>query len=234
MENQIPTSFIPKQAIVSKPAPERASGGAGMGLVTTLSFLVLFVSIALAGGVFSYKMMLQSNINRPCPSTTQIETSGCGLLASLEVDKRNLDRELLLEMERFDAKLKTAKGVLAGHITLIPFFDRLGRLTLKTVQFSSFDIKDGVVTMKGSTRTYENVAVQANLFNTEKSFKDILFSDLDVNAAGNVAFKVTFKVAPEMLAYSNYLAGEYQKQLNAAGTATGTTVTLPAGDQDEE
>lgn len=203
MDTQIQTSFIPKQSVNTTKNKESRTPSS---LISTASFIILFSSIILAVGAYGFKFYYSYSINRPCPNPNQIQTAGCGLIASLEVDKRNLDEDLLKKMQRFDNKIKAGQTILNNHKTLIPLFDTLGSLTLKTVRYSSFGLKDNEVTISGSANSYEDIAIQSKIFETNKNLISPLFSNLDLDTKGDVTFKLTFKVVPELLSYSTYVA----------------------------
>lgn len=204
MDNQLQTSFIPKQSTPNKIVPEESKTGGS--LIGTLSLIILLASAILAAGAFGFKFYLANSINKDCPDPNQLQTAGCGLVASLEVDKRNLDESLLNKMLRFDSKIRAGTTILNNHQSLIPFFDLLGNLTLKTVRYTSFSLKGGEVTLGGLATNYEDVAVQQKVFETNKNFINPQFSGLDLDPKGNVSFKVTFKVLPELLSYARYAA----------------------------
>jgi len=208
MDEKLSTSFIPKQTFASPMGsiPMKES----RGLLSTLSLLVLVLSILMAGGTFVYRMYLANQINNPCPNPNQTTTSGCGLIASLKVDQESLDIQLLREMQRFDQKLSVSKVVLDNHTTLLPLYKLLSDKTLQTVRYTSFSIKDNVVEMRGLAGSYEDIAVQGNIFNADKNLKTPIFSDLDLDAKGSVLFKLNFRVSPELLSYRNYVRSSSQ------------------------
>jgi hypothetical protein len=220
MDNQIQTSFIPKQAAPVKPVVVPKKGSAFLNLV---SFIVLVISLLLAAGAYTYQMQLQTEINQPC-DLSQTDTKGCGLLASLAIQKSNMKESLLTEMQRFDLKLKIANAILAKHITLVPLFQLINETTLKNIRYTSFGLQDNTVTMKGTAGSYEDVAVQSKKLNADKKrFISPMFSDLDLDQKGNVIFKLTFKVDPQLLLYSDYVNS------NASTTFATTTAAAPVG-----
>jgi hypothetical protein len=212
MDNTLQTSFIPKQTIVARPT---VSGGGGMGLLTTLSFVILLISLLLAGGTYLYQQYLISHIYGACqgnsqgqPNTAQLGVSGgtnrsCGLYLSLDNKKSSLDEQRLYEMERLDTKMKLASSVLSNHITLTPLFDLLGANTLKTIRFNKFSSDNGIVKLSGMASSYEDVAVESNIVNKIAGIKDPSFSGLNLDDKGNVVFQLSFSIDPSHLRYNS-------------------------------
>lgn len=210
----IQSSFIPKQTFTPvKETKPVSNGGGGMGLVTVLSFIILFLSLAAAGATFGYKTYLQKHLYGPCEATTQLQPntdvyglSGevdrkCGLYLSLEDMRRRLDDDRLNRMQRLDTKMKLASNVLNSHMSLVPLFDFLGTSTLKTVRYTKLATVNGEVSLEGVASGYEDIAVQSNVLNKMPEVSDALFSDLNVNEKNNVTFKLKFKVNAAGLKY---------------------------------
>ena len=213
MDNStISTSFIPKQTITPKIEPARREEG-GVGLFTVLTFIILFLSLAMAGGSYAYKLYLVSHIYGPCQQTSQIQPNTdslgltgetdrkCGLYLSLEDMRRRLDSDRLARMERLDAKMKMATQVLNSHMSLVPLFDFLGTSTLKTVRFTKLATLNGEANLEGIASGYEDIAVESNVLNNMPEVSNVMFSDLNLDQKGNVVFKLKFKVDTARLKY---------------------------------
>lgn len=196
--NNFKTSFIPKQSVVDNPV---AKASRPISLVTTVAFVVLLLSLALAGGAYGYAQLLENEINRPCPDSTAAETTGCGLKASLEKERQALDDDLLVEFRRLDAKLTLAERLLDRHITALPILDLLQGKTLETIRYDSLDYNNQTLQIVGVARSYEDIAVQSNVFDKEKTISGFIFSDLNLDANGNVVFKLAITVDEELLDY---------------------------------
>lgn len=191
------TSFIPKQAVVDNPArPSRP-----ISLVSTVAFVILLLSAALAAGAYGYRELLDNEINRACPDPSSVETAGCGLVASLEKERQALDDALLIEFRRLDAKLNLAEKLIDRHIAVLPILDLLEAETLETVRYDSLDYEDGTMQITGLAKSYEDIAVQSNVFDKEKLISGFIFSDLDLDANGNVVFKLAITVDERLLDY---------------------------------
>jgi len=213
MEPTIQSSFIPKQTLTPNNVARPSSSGNGMGLFTLLSFIVLFLSLLAAGGTFAYRSYLLSHLYAPCQITSQTQTNSdilglsgstnkkCGLYASLEDKRRQLDGARLTRMERLDTKMKLASIIMGKHMSLSPLFDLLSTTTLKTVRYTKFGTQDGLQTLSGVASSYEDIAVQSNVLNLMPAVKNPLFSNLDLDQQGNVTFTLSFGVDPSALSY---------------------------------
>src|SRR6185436_7738972 len=104
MDPQMPTSFIPKRVLDK---PERP-GARPTGLLLVISFVILFISVVIWGGTFSYKKLLSKAV--------------ADLLASVALEKKNLDQNTIQVYQRTDNKLQIAQTLLDKHITLVPVF----------------------------------------------------------------------------------------------------------------
>lgn len=197
------------QSVVGQP---HHSAGGGMGLLTLLSFIVLFLSVVTAGGTFVYKSYLQSVIYADCEETSQSQPNGslgltedtdfkCGLYRSLEEWNRRLQDDRLIKMQRLDTKMKLGTQVLNSHMSLVPLFDFLGTSTLKTVRYTKLSTLNGEVNLEGVASGYEDIAVQSNILNSMPEVSGALFSDLSADLKNNVTFKLKFQVDPSHLKY---------------------------------
>lgn len=215
MEPALQTSFIPKQTITPtspKPGTQYAPQG-GMGLFTLLSFIILFLSLAAAGGTFAYKTYLQNVLYGKCAETNQLQPNNdtlgltgetdfkCGLYLSLVEWNRRLQDDRLVRMQRLDTKMKLGTEVLNSHMSLVPLFDFLSTSTLKTVRFTKLSTSNGEVNLEGTASGYEDIAVESNILNSMPEVSGALFSDLNVDLKNNVTFKLKFQVDPSRLKY---------------------------------
>jgi len=111
----------------------------------------------------------------------------------------------LTDLKRLDTKLKNGAAVLTGHTTLKPFFDFLGQLTVQNVQYKKFQFdKDNNFELDGIAKSYDDIAYQQKVFASDQGQKYIsnfTFSDFDLDAKGNVNFKLTLTVDPRLLSY---------------------------------
>jgi hypothetical protein len=198
MENEFKTSFIPKQAIVQSPVETKRP----ISLISTICFIILLLSVLLAGGTYGYEKLLAAEIARPCPDPSQTVSQGCGLKASLDKERKALDEGLLTEFKRLAAKLNLASVLIEKHLTVLPVFDLLSKITLETVRYTSVDYNNGTLNIVGTARSYEDIAVQSHVFDEERLIKSFIFSDLNLDGQGNVIFKLVVNLDPRVLKYA--------------------------------
>lgn len=204
MDPRFQTSFIPKKPIVSQ--PDRAPSA--VNLFSLLATILFIVSLALSGGVFFYKQFIVKQITES--------------KITLERAKDAFEPETINQIIRLDTRLDLGKKLLSSHQSVTPFFDFLSSVTLKTVRFKEFNFaylaKDKIqVVMKGQARNYAAVALQSDLFNAQKSLKNVIISDMALEAAGTVSFSVSATVDSRLVSYS--------ASLNADGSNALSTTT---------
>lgn len=147
----------------------------------------------LSGGLFVYKNYL---VNKKAI-----------LSSSLLKVRNSFDKDTIAELELYDKRSSASKQVLASHIVLSPMFKLLGELTIPLIQYTDFSHqlsdKGFFVKMKGVSRDYKSIALQADVFNTARgrSFKNVVFSNLTKDKNNNVSFDIEFTVDPALLSY---------------------------------
>lgn len=194
MEN---TSFIPKQNkastsfSVSAIAPERSSGNTD--IFSYIPIVVFLTSLILSGGIFLYQGYLKNTIKNSA--------------IVLEREKANFEPALMQELFDLDMKLNLSGEILDKHISPLPIFDLVEKLTLKNTQFDSFSYKVDAsgkvfVEMSGVTGSYNDVALQSNILAKDSYISDIIFSDLSVEEDNRVSFRVNFSVDSRILKFN--------------------------------
>lgn len=190
-----PSSFIPKKTIQN---PTLSAGGAvSKGRINAFMLVagIVFTMTLLGSmGVFLYERYLVSNL------ASQKE--------SLERARDAFEPRLIEELAKVDTRLDVAGSLLDGHVTISPFFELLGRLTLKTVRFEEFEFTRGVdglveVRMKGVAESYRSIALQSELFGDDENIQSPVFSDFKLDELGNVQFSVILSVSNDFLRYAN-------------------------------
>jgi hypothetical protein len=194
MDPNFQTSFIPKKPMVT----ERAVVTRSVGILTTLSFFVLFTVLLASGGLFFYKTILAKNI-------TEMQNQ-------LEVAKNRFEPSKISELQLLDKRLRASSDILSRHIAISPVFQALSELTMKTVRYTKFsyvlgDEKDARVTIKmtGVAVGYSSVALQSDLFANNKNLINPVFSNLTLDDKGNVVFDLEFLVEPAFVDYKQML-----------------------------
>lgn len=198
MPIQIQTSFIPKKTPSALPTSQ-GIGGRSINLFFVLAILVFFVVIGLAVSVFFYKSYLIKSIAE--------------LDASLLQAKKSFDPEFIAEASLLNARIEGAKELLNSHRALSPLFDILEKKTLESVRFQDFHFnaegkREVTVGMTGQAKSFNSVALQSDVFGTERSFKDPIFSNFSLNERGDVIFNFQTTVDPKLLLYRETILGK--------------------------
>ena len=153
-----------------------------------------------AAGVFLYKYVLTKNI----------ETSG----VYLNQRKDALEPDTINDLLRTGRRLRIAGTLLDNHVVVTPIFNLLEGLTLKSVRFIKFEYttsQNNLISVKlsGQAKSYGSVALQADLFGSEKRFvKSVIFSNLNLDDKGNVIFDAILDIDPDLINYKKALARE--------------------------
>lgn len=186
MELPTQTTFIPKKPITQEYREETS-----FGLVSIIAIGLFVLSLMLAGGVYFYSGYVSKNVE------TQKK--------SIDVSKGRFEPETLQEFKDIDKRLSAAKIVLNQHITTTPIFEILSALTLKNIQYTKFSYKfdetgrSVTVTLSGLTNNYETIALQSDNFSKNKLIQDPVFSNLNLDANGKLAFDLNFNVDPALI-----------------------------------
>lgn len=190
-------SFIPKSALTKqeRPTPRPTN------LLFVIAILIFAISATVFGGAYGYKTILTAEIERPCsPDGTGVER--CGLKASVERERQNIDQNTITSLQRLDSKLEIAEKVLIDHQTVLPVFTLLENLTLPTIAYRGFTYSTKGLTMDGKATSYEDIAVQTQIFSAnKKQIQSFIFSDLNLDNEGAVTFKLTVVLDPAVINY---------------------------------
>lgn len=192
MPPKFQSSFIPKSPVAS------AASGVPMrqkpkekSLFSFLASIIFTASVLLALGVFGYKFYLNYSIEQ--------------MGVDLENARATLEPEVIRELTRLDNRIISSKKLVAEHQILSPLFEFLEVSTPRTVRFSDFHYlvtEKGIeLSMTGEARGYAALALQADIFNKSQYFKDSIFSDLNLNARGDVNFSFKTTVDPSLVSY---------------------------------
>ncbi len=191
------TSFIPKKPLISYGGSKPAYSG----IFTFITIIVCVVAFSVLGGGYAYKIFLQSQIKSINSQLESIKT---------ELENR---RSFMNEIVRFDTKLKNAGVILDRHISLKQLFTFLEERTMQNLRFSEFNYtnKDNTqieLRLGGEAESYSTIALQEKeFFNSKRTgnndFSDVVFSDLNPGLTGDVVFKLTASVRPDLILYSN-------------------------------
>lgn len=193
METKFSTSFIPKTTL----EPVVNNTKKPLGLFMFVSLIIFFVSVVVAGGAFGWHKYLDSRKAQ--------------MKIDLEKNIKAFEPETIEEYVRLNKRIETAKDLLAKHVAVSYVFDLLTEKTLASVSFTDFKYSlgnDGVATlsMNGIAKSYNAVAFQSSEFGKERSLEGLIFSNLDLDASGNVVFNLATKINPGFIAYTRKAA----------------------------
>jgi hypothetical protein len=191
MEQNFQTSFIPKKPIIEN----RVATPRSAGILTVVSVLILFSVLLATIGLYFYKGILTRGNDSK--------------VASLERAKNDFEPAKITELQLLDRRLRASSVILANHTTVTPIFQALQDLTMKTVRYTKFnyDIGSGKILIKisGMANGYGSVALQSDLYLQNQSIIDPVFSNLTLDATGNVLFDLDFSVNPSFVDYKQTL-----------------------------
>lgn len=189
MDQEFQTSFIPKQTLSQK--PERSRSGS-FGLVNVVSFVVMIISLLIAGGAYLYRDSLSQRVNE--------------MRVSLDRAQNIFEPELLQELQTFDKRLRAADEILGNHLAVSPIFEVLQDITLPTVRYVDFTYEiDNVnpnvvhVVMSGEAVSYDAITLQADLFSKNRFIRNPIFSNFSLSRTGNVDFNLMFDVSRSLV-----------------------------------
>jgi hypothetical protein len=106
-----------------------------------------------------------------------------------------------------DKKIESAKTLFEKHIALSYFLDFLGKETLKSIRFLDFSYvlnqggQSADISLNAQANGYNALAYQSTVFGKQSSLKKIIFSNLDLDKAGNVVFKLNLMLDPAFVYY---------------------------------
>jgi len=186
--SDLQSSFIPKQVLTKEPR----SRPEPFGLFFVLSLVVFLIALIFLGGVFVYKNTLTGKI-------TVLNTS-------IAKSHESIEKERILEIDRLDKQLKRADTILDGHQTFLAIFKFVEDQTLKSIRYTNLTQTGASLTLRGQARDYEGVARQSIVFNDlYPLIQDFVFSDLNADATGRVAFNLKLELDPKLLSYSDFI-----------------------------
>lgn len=179
-------SFIPKR---NSPG---GFAGRSPGLFSFVANLVFVIALIASVGVFAYQKYLEHEIGT--------------MSDELTAAKAALEPNLINQLASSDARIIAGNDILNHHVTLSSFFTLLGANTVPDVRFTSFSYlknTDGTlsISLKGQAKTYADVALESQIFSENPNFINPVFSNLDLDAKGNVVFTAKSGLAPNAVSY---------------------------------
>lgn len=190
MENQFTTTFIPKKPMVQEAVSSNAPVSRPVGILSSLSLVIFFITLALGGGVYFWEQYQVKKVALLADSVTKVE--------------KEFEPQLITQLQLLDKQLRNANILVKNHSVASPLFDLLELSTLKQVQFGKFDYavdeKAGIqVRMSGLADSYQSIAQQADVLGASTFLKNVIFSNFFLNPQGKVSFDLSFGITPEFL-----------------------------------
>lgn len=168
MANVPRSSFIPKQ--VTSATPKKVRHTRVFSVLAFGSSALLIVSLLLSVGVFIYKNIEQSNLEKE--------------QAALASARSQFDEQDMAEVRSFNKRIELARSLLEGHVMSSKIFKALESSTKQSVQYTSFTYVrrpsgDVSIDLFGVTDDFAKVALQS-LENSE----DFILKDAAVTEVG--------------------------------------------------
>ena len=205
-QGQFTTTFIPKKPLGATPTGGGVPVSRPVGLLSTISTVLFFLTIAIAAGVYFYH---------------QYETRNVAVLGeSVERVQKAFEPQLITQLQSLDQQLRNANTLVRNHTVVSPVFSLLESSTLRQVKFSKFDFTldesgNALVKMSGEADNYRSIAQQSDLLGANSFLKDAIFSNFFLTSTGRISFDLSFGMRPEFL--------DFEKAPIAGDPATATT-----------
>lgn len=188
MDQEFQTSFIPKKTA----APKAVRTSTSVGLLNTIAFVILLISILLAGGAYFYRDSLSRKVQE--------------MQQSLTLARNIFEPQLLEDLRRLDRRLQAATTILGNHLAVSPIFEVLQDITLPGVRYIEFTYEiDAVnenivhVFMTGEALSYDVITLQADLFSENRFIRNPIFSNFALNREGRIDFDLSFDVSRSLV-----------------------------------
>lgn len=196
MDQNIPTSFIPKKSLTVPSRSRNLGERKSIGIVFLISLIIFIGVVALSAGLFLWHQFLLQNIEKK--------------KESLERARAAFEPSLIQEMGRLDTRINSANEILANHKAVSSFFNLLESLTIISMQFENLNYQTSdsgeiKITMKGKAPSFGTVALQSDIFGENKFIQDPLFSNLNLDNKGSVEFNFSASVDPRLVLYENII-----------------------------
>lgn len=198
MPDRVTTSFIPKESLVSERGPRLPTRNP-FAFVNLIAGVILVGAIAICGGLFLFQTYTQSSIKSK--------------QESLERQRAAFEPATIQELLRLDKRLTASNTLLKNHTALSLLFNDLEARTGANVRFKDFKFEPAgtghmTVSMSGTAKSFNAVALQSDAFGKSAILKDPIFAGLNIDQTGTVVFTFTALVDPVRLGYATLVAGE--------------------------
>lgn len=150
------------------------------------SVILLFVFLAIWGGLKLYQRALSANVENLKEQEAAIFTTQ--------------DKETAEKIANLEKRAKLAQEFLRAHLYTSEILDSIAALTLPKVKWDIYTLRVGeqTVALKGQAADYSVLAKQ--LFAVEQTnYSNIVVSDVSLGKDGTVGFSLGFKFDPKIL-----------------------------------
>ncbi len=217
METKFSTSFIPKTNL----APVDRGVKKPLGLFAFLATIIFFISALIAAGSFGWEKYLQS--------------SKAKMQSDLERNIKAFEPQTIDQYVRLNNRINSAKELLSKHVAVSYIFDFLADKTLQSVGFSDFKYNIGpdgsaTLTMNGIAKSYNAVAYQSTVFGKERALRGPIFSNLDLDNAGDVVFNFTTNIDPGFISYTRKARTGEPAEADGGSTTEFSTEVIPVSE----
>lgn len=233
MANAPRSSFIPKQ--VTNAAPKKVRHTRVFSIFAFIAGTLLFISLLLSGGIYVYKGIEQSKLERE--------------RAALASERERFDEQDIAEVRSFNRRIELAETLLDGHISPSKIFDALEMSTKQSVQYTSFIYArrpsgDVSLDLTGVTDDFAKVALQAMQNSEDFILKGAAVTEVGVSSQAfeddapiatgvkQVNFQILANVPASKLLFEPN-AMEAQSEVTAP-PVVGTSTTEALDDTDSE
>ncbi len=212
----IPTSFVPKQAIQASSIHARRHGANPINIVAPT---ILAVAALAAGAVYGYEEYL-----------TRAKTKSA---AELTAKEQGINQQAVEEFIRLRDRLSVGTALLNDHVMLSVFLERLAAITLQNVRFESFSVlvnpdKTAEIKMTGTAKNFNALASQSTALSTEPAIRRAIFSNVRQAADGTVSFSLTATLAKEIVTLGNSVPSRLNMPAAVSVPVSTSTSTVPA------
>ncbi len=210
MPGEIQTSFIPKAPITATARPAQSSS---VGFMTVISLILVLSSMAVFAGALAYQQFLHQEVNNIKDRIVSL--------------KQEMPVANLQEIERLHAMITNADSLLGRHVSSNRIFTLLQDTTIPAVRYTNFSFNGTEVKIKGTARTYEDIAAQARVFvDLKEAIKEAVFSDFTVDKNTNlINFSLALTIAPSAFSYDGNFAESTALPLPETVTGQATSST---------
>src|SRR3989344_3174378 len=215
MPPKFQSTFIPKGPIASPniSVMPKAKGRGPVDIIALVAKGIFILSVLGALGVVGYKFYLNYSIEK--------------MGKELESLRATVSSDVVSELINLNDRISSAKELDDNRRVLSPVFAYLEAGTPKTVRFTQFNFTNGEsgpqIFLRGEAASYSALALESQIIEKSKNFKDPVFSDIRLDDRGNVTFSLKAGLVKDLLSYKNLKFVTPSTSSGQAATSTATT-----------